>query len=261
MSDPYMIWTMRRTGGTSLASLLMRYAPFPPLEHEPFNAGRVWHHIVEKFQAPDGSVATEAALRSALRDRPVIKNCYDLHPRTLHALLLRLTTELGYRHIVLDRGNEADRVLSLALAAQTSVWGYQSARREYSEILEGRRKLEPIPEANVLEPMRRAQARRVWLADALEAAGITPHVVFFEEIYSPEVDGKARVRAIFRFLDTPMEPADQFEVDLHETVHEKSQGSARILPLVPNIAELQGLLASELPPADSSPWTRFAAGG
>ena len=244
MSHPYIIWTMRRTGGTSLATLLQRYAPFPRVDHEPFNSGRAWNPMVKQFGTDP--TATEPALRKALEARPVIKNCYDLHPTGLHALLMRLSSELGYRHVILDRRNEADRLLSLVLAAQTGSWGRKSARAIYAEILDGSRKLDPIPEARLLKQMRNAAKRRAWLAKTMAAAGLTPHTVHFEEIYAPQVDGEARIREIFRFLDIPMEPAEKFEADLHAAVHERAQGTADVLPLVPNIAELRALLVTQL---------------
>lgn len=248
MSHPHIIWTMRRTGGTSLATLLQRYSPYPVVDHEPFNAGRAWHPIVEKFKT-DAREA-EKMLREALRKRPVIKNCYDMYPAKLHGLLMQLTTEAGYRHIVLDRRNEADRLLSLALAAQTGSWGRKTARAVYAEILDGTRKLEAISEAYLLKQMRQAAQCRKWLAGTMAAAGLTPHVVFFEEMYGSDADGETRVREVFRFLEIPMEPADRFAADLHETLHKKSQGTGDIVPMVPNISKLKTLLALKLENAE-----------
>jgi hypothetical protein len=40
VSSPFIIWTMQRTGGTTLTDLLMSMSEHPGAEHEPFNWAR-----------------------------------------------------------------------------------------------------------------------------------------------------------------------------------------------------------------------------
>ena len=50
MSKPFFIWMMRRTGGTSLSSLLMTMSEFQGGEHEPFNEDRQYGKYVKMFR-------------------------------------------------------------------------------------------------------------------------------------------------------------------------------------------------------------------
>ena len=246
MSNPFLIWTMRRTGGTSLAALINKYARFPVL-HEPFNSGRPWNDLVVAYDAAEAgkepTLAIEQILHSRLSGQIIVKNCYDLHKLGLHQDLMRTATSLGYKHVILDRHNEEDRILSLALAAQTGAWGKATAETVYPDILEGRRRLDPLKIKRVLGDRERAHARRLWLHKTMQEAGIKPIVVFFEDIYNKGAEGEQFVRDLFDALAIPKEPPEIFEKDLHSTVQERSQGSARLLSLVPNIKAVRRALS------------------
>ena len=248
MSKPFLIWTMRRTGGTSLSSLIQRYASFPVL-HEPFNTGRPWNDLAVGYKAREKSgestAAIEQSLTERLSDSKIVKNCYDIHRPGLHLALMRIASSLGYQHLILDRHNEQDRILSLALAAQTGAWGKSSAETIYPEIFEGRRKLSALNTKKVVNDRQKARERRLWLHGVMQAEGIRPVVVFFEDIYDKGADGEKCVCDLFDALGIPREPKEKFEQDLHTTVHKRSQGSARLLPLLPNIGEVRDALSED----------------
>jgi len=57
---------MRRSGSTTLATLVADFSDFPRIEHEPFNPGRVLHPIVERFVASRDEDRLREEIREAL---------------------------------------------------------------------------------------------------------------------------------------------------------------------------------------------------
>ncbi|MBL4556664.1 MAG: hypothetical protein JKP98_04120 [Rhodobacteraceae bacterium] len=94
-------------------ALLTRLSTCPTIQHEPFNRNRKLGHVTALVLPEEGVarpvVATEldAALRDALARPKNIKHCIDHLPSALHMALLRVASELGYRHAVLFRRDEA----------------------------------------------------------------------------------------------------------------------------------------------------------
>ncbi|AXI46082.1 hypothetical protein C1J03_08665 [Sulfitobacter sp. SK012] len=58
MSHAYFIWTMQRTGGTTLAILLRRLSEHPSVEDEPFNLTRVFGHIILDRRSERGRIVS-----------------------------------------------------------------------------------------------------------------------------------------------------------------------------------------------------------
>jgi hypothetical protein len=131
---PFILWTVRRTGGTALMALLTRLSTCPTIQHEPFNRNRKLGHVTALVLPEEGVarpvVATEldAALRDALARPKNIKHCIDHLPSALHMALLRVASELGYRHAVLFRRDEAARARSLAWPLQRARGGRRPPR-------------------------------------------------------------------------------------------------------------------------------------
>jgi hypothetical protein len=242
---PVLIWTLRRTGGTALASLLSALSPRPSRQHEPFNRDRVHGDVTRAFADSGDRAALRAGVARALADRPVIKHCFDILPKPLHAALLDVAGDLGYAHLVLDRREESARVLSLELARRTGIWGAAEARRRYPEFLDGDRQVAPLPLAPALSALREGRARRDWLAAEMAARGIRPRVVFFEEVFGPGVDGRARILRLLADLGLDPGAVADGEDRLRVTLEERAQGSERLLARVPNIADLRAALAAE----------------
>lgn len=51
MSKAFFIWTMRRTAGTSLTTLLTGISEFNSVEHEPFNRDRKFGRFIKDLEA------------------------------------------------------------------------------------------------------------------------------------------------------------------------------------------------------------------
>jgi LPS sulfotransferase NodH len=242
MSSAYIIWTLRRTGGTTLAALLADLSEHPGVEHEPFNPERAFGAVVRAWRDHRDEAQLRAHFEQVLAPRPVIKHCYELLPDAFNAMLMQVTRDLGYAHIVLDRRAEVDRILSLELAKQTGAWGKQEAGKVLRELQMGVRRMAPFDTAEALHHKAVCAARRGWLADAFADAGITPHEVFFEDVYSDLEAGRAEVAALLAFVGIVPEDFPDFEQRRDEALLKKGQNSARLLDFVPNLLDVREAL-------------------
>ncbi|MEH6523990.1 hypothetical protein [Sulfitobacter sp.] len=249
MSDPYVIWTMRRTGGTTLATLLNILSEHPSIQHEPFNVERKLRHI-PKMLAEGGDVKqVRAELEDCLAHRPVIKHCYELMNPAFNKVLMKVTTKLGYRHIVLDRRSEAARVISLELAQLSGAWGAGSTEKIYPEIEAGERALEPINIERALSEMRQSHLRRQELVAMTKWSKPAPFMMYFEDVYTDHVAGRALIGRLLAYLG--IRPEDHLDYDtlLEDALVQRGQNSVRIVQAVPDFdaakAQLSALEAAQ----------------
>jgi len=249
VSDPYVIWTMRRTGGTTLATLLSTLSEHRGIQHEPFNPERLFGHISDAFMQTQDTAQLRAALQECLADRPVIKHCYELMPEAFNTVFLDVTSALGYRHIVLDRRSETDRILSLELAHLTGAWGGEAAREIYPAIEAGEVTLAPVDIARARRQMTLCRNRRLELARLWVDAEPGPFVVYFEDVYSDPQQGRALIARLLAFLGIRPEDHAGYDAMVDDALLKRGQNSARILQAVPNadaaIAELDALHSTQ----------------
>ena len=132
---PTLTLTLRRTGGTSLQSFLAQVSPFWSIEHEPFNPGRIWGHVVSKFEKDADLTALEASIDSLLEQKVNIKHCIEVSPAQVTKMLIKCAQKHGYFFIVLTRRNSIRRLRSLFLAISTGAWGPEQEAERYPEIL------------------------------------------------------------------------------------------------------------------------------
>lgn len=251
MSHPYIIWTMRRTGGTTLGTLLSTLSEHAGIQHEPFNDDRMFGHISRAHAQSGDSEALRQTLRKALKRRPLIKHCYELTSTDFNRTFLRITTELGYRHIILDRRSETDRIVSLELAQLTGAWGGADAQKIYPEIEAGEVTLAPLNLERSLRQMRLCHSRRRALEQMTRVARVAPFAVFFEDVYSDPDAGRALIARLLAFLEINPKDHANYDALLTTALIKSGQNSARILQAVPGadtvIAQLQAEHAAQTP--------------
>lgn len=134
---PWIIMTLRRTGGTSLTSFLSKVSSFPSLQQEPFNKNRELWHISKDFRESNDFEKLNAAIDSALQNRPNIKHCIDVGPMEVTQALIDAALVRDYYFIVLNRRNEARRLASLLVAQATNAWDHEEASEIYPKIVSG----------------------------------------------------------------------------------------------------------------------------
>lgn len=229
--SPHIVWTFRRTGGTTLASLLSSLSPHPTVEHEPFNRGRVFGDVADAYA--DGRVEEyERGIRQIIDRRYVIKNCLEI--RTLDFNLdiaARFSEDGAYNHLILLRKDEPKRLLSLAVALETGSW----SPREAEAVIE---KLEGEPSPSIKLNIRRFQiehqrcrARLRKLEEFFDSRAIPYKVVHFEDIYVGERAPRiAKLEEVLGFLE--LGPASEDDI---RRLFTKAQKSGRIYDHVSNL--------------------------
>src|SRR5579863_9787871 len=105
MSHPFIIWTMQRTGGTSLTDLLLEMSEHKAAEHEPFNRDRQFGAVTIAWAQTKDEEALRRALADLLAQRHLIKHTYELRDMQLNLALMEAAAR-DYRHIFLFRRDE-----------------------------------------------------------------------------------------------------------------------------------------------------------
>lgn len=127
---PFIVWTLRRTGGTRLAQALFERAPFPALPHEPFNVDRVHGAITQRWLAERDPEAFALVLKPILDRGCLIKHCVETVEGFPNTLLAKTAQRAGYRHLFLYRRDPLERLLSLVFAERSGIWGSRDAAQK-----------------------------------------------------------------------------------------------------------------------------------
>lgn len=236
---PYLILTLRRTGGTSVMTFLSRISGFPGLQHEPFNQGRVWGRLTEAFQKTGDTGALERRLARVLAPRPNIKHCFEFLPARLTLALIEACVARDYAVLLLTRRDEAGRLRSLFLAKATGAWGPPQAAEIYPRIRAGEMTLAPVDLAVVRRRAAEDAAALGQVLRFLRHRRIPHEWLLFEELYAPDDGLRDRARAIAAGIGLTI-AADDPRLDVF--AGQSGQGSGDILPFLPNAAALQALL-------------------
>lgn len=193
---PWILLSLRRTGGTSLTSFLQSVSSFEGVQHEPFNPDRQFGWITRGFRETDDLAWLHEQVGTVLASRPNIKHCFDIaRPEITRALIVR-GHALGYRFLLLTRRDEAARLISLYLAFSTGAWGAKEARRIYPQIAEGRLKAAPI-DLSALETQVRTDFYLLGRTlTFLRNRQIPHHWLVFEEIYDSPAVARRKAREI-----------------------------------------------------------------
>jgi hypothetical protein len=138
MNKPFIIWTMRRTGGTSLANILGVLSN-KEVEHEPFNWDRSFGDMTKTFQNNYKNFhLLEQSLEARCFSTQInVKHCYEIVGQVFNDSLIELFSKSYYKHILLIRKNELLRLLSLYTAKYTEVWGKHGSEEIYEKYKSG----------------------------------------------------------------------------------------------------------------------------
>lgn len=240
---PWLILTLRRTGGTSLTAFLAGISPFPSIEHEPFNIDRLFGPVTRAFRDTQDPDALRAGIAQALGDdpakRPNIKHCFDVVPPALTAELIRACAARGYAILLYTRSDEARRLRSLFLALSTGAWGGAEARRIYPEIRAGRISPKPIGEQAVRRRLAEDRKRLALVKNQLAQEGIAHSRRHFEELFGAGVESAVEARKLAAEMGSEVAPDD---AALRWFDRTGKQGSEDIADLVPGYPQAVALL-------------------
>lgn len=246
MSKPILIWTLRRTGGTTLTDLLQQRSEYPVVDQEPFNWDRCFGAVAKRWHKVQNKTVLREDLAKVLSARPTIKHCHELHNDAFNAMLFATATELGYRHMILDRRDEVGRILSLELAKLTGAWGKMGSEERYRKFESGELQMEPIDIPVAVAHMKQCEIRRKNLHKLVQNSGLAVREVFFEDIYTDPNAGRVLIHAILADFDleNPDDPA--LEQLITTALVYRGQNSARMLGVIPNVNEAEKRLKAAL---------------
>lgn len=240
----FIIWTLQRTGGTTFAQLMMQSAGGRMLSHEPFNLDRLFGPLTQAWIDSGDNSALHEAMRQALTPPGTLKHCFEILPQPISDQLLEVAQLYGYRHLILDRRSEPDRLLSLLAARLTGAWGPAHAQKIYAEI-EGADDL--LPEAQIddwLAQARHSHARRTAMAKAFRRHGLEPEVLIFEDLYASPETGRAEINRAAEALGIDYTAHPSFAARREQALREGNQNSPRILSRLPNLEALRAALTA-----------------
>lgn len=203
---PFIIWTLRRTGGTNLAKALFSRSACPSVQHEPFNTDRLYGAITQAWLRDHDRAALDRGLDQLCAGKPLLKHCVEIMPRALNDALVEATLKNGYRHLFLYRRNPLDRLLSLHFASRSGIWGKRPASEQ---VLDEAFFAAPLPIAKLLAHEKQCRLELEHLYEQICRQGQRPLVVAFEELYgdAPEEDAQRRVISLFERLHLAFDPA------------------------------------------------------
>lgn len=231
---PWLILTLRRTGGTSLTTFLSAASNFPTIEHEPFNPARTLGHITKGFRQTEDAGAMTGAIQTALAKRPNIKHCIEIIPLDLTRALIDSCNDLGYRFIVMTRRDEARRLASLFLAVATGAWGPDAAEEIYPQIISGDLTPEPIDLARIQHRVSTDYHSVGRTLALLRNRRIDYRWLLFEELYFGDTPVEEQARALAAGLGMQIAADDERLLAFAER---SGQKSSTIAPYVENYDE------------------------
>ncbi|QBF34245.1 hypothetical protein [Thalassococcus sp. S3] len=240
---PYLILTLRRTGGTSLTTFLSEVSSFATKEHEPFNPDRVWGGITEEFKRTKNVDLLRSKLGEALQSRPNIKHCIEVVPGVLTQELITACHERQYRLMLLTRRDETSRLISLFLAQSTGAWGPDEARQIYRNIMAGQTKPNPIQLHEVKQRYLLDAGILGQTLSVLRYKEIPYKWLVFEELYKGQTPIETQAIEIAKYLGLRIEAEDP---NLATFSNQPGQNSKVIEPYVPGIAEARDILSREV---------------
>ena len=247
MSYPFIIWTLQRTGGTSLANLLMSLSEHPRVEHEPFNWRRAhprqFGPVAETWVRDRDEARVDASLARIFGQRHLIKHCYELPEHSarhrgapFNARLIRAVAKTDYRNILLLRRDEMGRLISKYVAEANGTWFDDYAPKVYEDIVHRRRELKPLPVGamvkhyqHCLEVTRqlRAQARRF---------GVSFYHVAYEDIYEGAREERmARLEALFDHIGLAPDTIEAHRDTIEDKIFRRRFDTRAIAPFLPNL--------------------------
>ncbi len=248
VSHPFFIWTVQRTGGTSLAELLMEMSEHKAAEHEPFNwrvnKPRQFAAVARNWAESKDPATLQSALTAILDERYLIKHCYELHGTPLNVKILQAAAKTDYRHILLLRRDELSRLVSKYIAEANGTWFKDYAAQVYAGIAAGKRKLQPLPVDEIVATYEHVHRTTDRIREVLGQLDVDRREVWYEDIYTGDRETRMQhLNALFQFLDFSPETIAAHQADIEKKIFAGGQNTGNILQFVPNLDAVRAALA------------------
>ncbi len=237
---PVVVLTLRRTGGTSMMMLLQSCSRYPNLEHEPLNIDRSLGHITKAFVDSADNAQLEEALGNALSERPNLKHCVETVPIPVTNALVRVCARLNYRFLLWRRESMVNRIISLFIAKQTSIWGNQGRQALADEIASGSKQLIPFDLAEMEEQARKDHHAWEQMKSTLQDFGVNGVEFSYEYLYE-EAHKRQRAAELLQKLGFDVSSAGE-KISLF--AENRPERPPSLTEAVPNIEQAREFLRS-----------------
>lgn len=247
LSYPFLIWTVQRTGGTSLTELLMRMSEHQNADHEPFNwrnKPRQFGHIAREWVETKNSSALAASLGDVFAQQYLIKHCYELHGIRFAERLLKAAGQTNYRHILLLRRDELSRLTSKFIAEANGTWFKGYASKVYAGIAAQKREIAPLPLENVVKHYLLCRTMTDRVRMLFKQNKVNQCEIWYEDIFIGDKETRlAHLNSLFQFLDFTPETIEAHHADIEEKIFHSGQNTGDILQFVPNLDAVRSAMA------------------
>ncbi|MGV8988662.1 MAG: hypothetical protein ACOH2H_20555 [Cypionkella sp.] len=237
MDKPFIIWALRRTGGTTFAALLAKASSHPSVPHEPFNPDRVYGWVSKEWNRDFDVERMRTSISEILQKKSAIKHCYEVTPHPLNILLLLESARQGYHQIFLRRRAEVDRMFSLKIAELTGAWGAEKAESIFEEIKSGKRERPEISLPTSITHMSDCKLRSTWLEHSMQSLKINYSEVYFEDLYEDLEAGTGCINKVLSQLGHSGERIAELKPQVELALSASGQGTRQIDQFVKNSAD------------------------
>jgi len=250
MTSPFIIWTMRRTGGTSFANILENITEYK-IQHEPFNWDRIFGFIAKNFQNDLLNYDDlQADLQQHCIDKRVcIKHCYEVSGEVLNEALIDVFAQNNYKHIFLLRRDEFSRLLSLYTAIHTDVWGKHGSEGIYAQYLKGEKKLPEYDIADMKKHLQLCHKKTNVLKQKMRDRNIKFLNIYYEDLYVGSFEERQQfLRKICDYLKIPEQTFNDKTESYKYQLMKAKQKSNALYDLIPNLKAIEASLATDTAP-------------
>lgn len=234
--NPFVIWTLQRTGGTNLTQRLVERSSRPGIEHEPLNIGRAMGAVTQQWMQSKDRAALSQAMTALCARGVNVKHCVELVPWEVTEAFVEATIAAGYRHLMLYRRSPLERLLSLQFAKISGIWG----PGQKSQVVEQAGPISTrLPVASLVEHETHCATtlQKVW--DTLVVRSPSVLALAFEDVYEADRPHAAwRLACVLGGLRLSEDPLrDKRFVD--DVLNKGEQGTRDRYGRFEGIAELQ----------------------
>ena len=236
----FIIWTLRRTGGTNFTQWITKLSNLKATEHEPFNRDRLYGYVTKNFLESKNTNTAKEEIKKILKTPQVIKHCVETVPKGISESLAEVSTELGYKHLFLYRKNSKYRLLSLHFAKQTGIWGPNLKNKSKEKITENIIK-EPIPINNLINREKKDREILKYTFEYIQNLNNKKNVkcITFEGLYEIELqDTVKKIKEILEFLSISLEKKE-IENHIKEMRKKGNQKTRHLYDKFPNIRNFE----------------------
>jgi tetratricopeptide (TPR) repeat protein len=230
MSHHFFIWTVRRTGGSSLKRSLEHISDHPVIQAEAFNTDRMLGYdneeekLLQRFEEIRGK-------------HYCIKHCWELHKPKFNNMILDYAKQEGYKLILLTRENVLEMLISLELAYQTKVWG----RGQIGNLSNyENREFSPLNLQRMRKNCDKYEASLVKNRELLVQKQLKWMEISHEQLYKGSEESRfIQFNSLCNFLEISQDKINENYNRLYDELMNQKQNSSNIYSQIPNILEAQ----------------------